>query len=54
MKERDTEIVAIRIKKKLLAQVAQRVTNKKVSRNSWVNWAVTQGLRSHKRKLEDE
>ena len=50
MKERDTAILSVRIKKGLLAQVAQRVANKKVSRNSWIIWAVVQGLRSHRKK----
>ena len=52
MKERDTVIIAIRIKKALLDKVKERVAQKKVSRNSWVNWAITQGLRSHKKKEE--
>ncbi len=50
MKERDTVILPVRIKKDLMAEVDQRVSNKKQSRNSWLIWAINQGLRSHKKK----
>ena len=53
MKERDTVILAVRIKKELLNSVQQRVSKRKVSRNSWIIWAIKEGLRSH-RRVSDE
>jgi len=50
MKERDTVIIAIRIKKALSKEVKQRIGNRKVSRNSWLIWTIKEGLRSHKKK----
>ncbi len=47
MKERDTVILPVRIKKDLMLEVNQKVSRKKVSRNSWLIWAIRQGLRSH-------
>jgi len=49
-KERDTVIVAVRIKKDLLDRVMQRIARRKVSRNGWLIRAILQGLRSHKRR----
>ncbi len=48
MKERDTVILPVRIKKPLLDKVHERVIKRKVSRNSWVLKAIQEGLRSHK------
>lgn len=50
VKERDTVILPVRIKKDLFSQVKERVANLSVSRNSWIIWAIKQGLRSHKKK----
>ena len=51
MKERDTVILPVRIKKSLDAAIKERVTKKGVSRNSWVIKALKNGLRSHKAKV---
>ena len=50
-KERDTVILAVRIKKDLMSEVNQKVARKKMSRNSWMLWAIRQGLRSHHIKM---
>ena len=50
MKERDTIILPVRIKKSLFVRVELKVKSKKVSRNSWVNQAIEERLRSHKKK----
>ncbi len=54
MKKRDTTILAVRIKNDLLAQVIEKVAKKGVSRNSWLLWAIRQGLRSHPRREKNE
>lgn len=51
MKERDTAILAVRIKKTLLAEIARKVAIiKQPSRNAWMTWAIKQGLRRHKKE----
>lgn len=50
MKERDTVILPVRIKKTLLDILNERwPKSKKQSRNAWVNWSITRNLKSHKR-----
>ncbi len=51
MKERDTVILPVRIKKNILAEVNETVPkSKQKSRNAWLNWAIKNGLRPHRRK----
>jgi len=53
MKERDTSILPVRIKKSLLAEVNGAVVkSRQKSRNAWLNWAIKNGLRPHRRKNE--
>ena len=48
MKERDTIILPVRIKKDLMAEVDEQVPKaRQKSRNSWVIWCIKQGLRKH-------
>ena len=47
---RDTDILAVRIKKALLSEVKDKVTRKKVTRNSWVIGCIKEGLRLHKKR----
>jgi len=48
MKERDTVILPVRIKKTVLAELNDRLPDtKQKSRNAWLNWAIQQGLRKH-------
>lgn len=54
MKERDTAILPVRIKKTLLSEVEQKVAKKGVSRNSWLIWSIKQGLRKHERQNDGE
>jgi len=51
MKERDTLILPVRIKKDLMAEVNEQVPNtRQKSRNAWVIWCIKQGMRDHKKK----
>ena len=50
MKERDTDILAVRIKKTLLSEVKEKVTRKKVTRNGWIIGCIKEGLRLHKKR----
>jgi len=50
MKERDTVILPVRIKKDLMAEVEEQVPKtKQKSRNAWVIWAIKLGLRDHRK-----
>jgi len=48
--KRDTVILPVRIKRTMLGDIENRVSRKKVSRNSWMIWAIKEGLRSHTKK----
>ncbi len=50
MKERDTAILSVRIKKDLLSEVQVRTTKLKISRNSWVIKAIEERLREHTKR----
>jgi len=53
MKERDTVIIPIRIKKHLIPKITQAVEiSRKPTRNSWLIWAIGLGLRPHKKRRE--
>jgi hypothetical protein len=47
MKERDTKILPVRIKKDILEEV-NRIVKEKKSRNSWVNEAITTALKKER------
>lgn len=50
-KERDTEILSVRIKKGLLPLIDEAVAkSRKPSRNAWMNWVIKGGFRKHNRK----
>ena len=52
MKERDTVIIPIRVKKKLVSQMTLAIVrSKKPSRNAWLIWAIQMGLRKHKARF---
>lgn len=40
----------IRIKNEILDKVQQRAKRRGLTFNGWINWAVSLGLRSHKKK----
>ena len=46
----DTRAIGIRVPDSQIEKVNRRALKKGVSFNKWVNWAITQGLRSHKKK----
>ncbi len=51
MKERDTVILSIRVKKSLIPKIAEAIRkSRQPTRNSWLNWAIDNGLRSHRGK----
>lgn len=48
MKERDTVILPVRIKKTLLNEIDDNLLKtKQKTRNAWLNWAIKNGLRKH-------
>ena len=50
MPSKNTTIVSARIPDKILAQIKERMARNGKTLNSWVNWAIKQGLRSHKKQ----
>ena len=51
MKERDTVIIPIRVKKSLIPEMLTAIKkSRKPSRNAWLNWAIIQGMRKHNKK----
>ena len=48
---KDTEILTARVKKPLVEILNQRAKRRGITINGWLNWAIRQGIRSHKRKL---
>ena len=54
MKERDTVILSVRIKRELYAQLGDAVkASKQPSRNAWLTWAISLGLRKHTKRTGD-
>ena len=55
MKERDTVIVPIRVKKDMIPEIVKAVkSSRQPSRNAWLNWAISIGLRKHNKKESNE
>lgn len=52
MPSKNTTIVAARIPDKTLAQIKERISGKKTL-NQWINWAISQGLRPHKKNADE-
>ncbi len=48
MPTKNSTIVSARIPDKTLALIVERIDGKK-SLNSWLNWAIKQGLRHHRK-----
>ena len=46
----NTKAIGIRVPVILLEEINRRATWRGVTFNRWINWAVVQGLRSHKKK----
>jgi len=49
MPKRDSIARGVRIKNDVVAAIEQRANRRKISFNSWMNWAIKIGLRSHSR-----
>lgn len=50
-KARTTSILTIRLENELLNRLNERIAiSEKGSRNSWLIWAIEQGLRDHNKK----
>ena len=45
-----TKAIGIRVPVILLEQINRRALRRGVSFNKWVNWALEQGIRSHKKR----
>ena len=50
MPTKDSKVRGVRISNQLIAAIEQRANRKGWSFNRWMNWAIRQGLRSHKGK----
>ena len=49
MPSKNTTIVSARIPDKILSQVKDRLSRNGKTLNEWLNWAIKQGLRSHRK-----
>ena len=47
----ETRAIGIRIKIEDIAKIKERAQRKGYTFNQWMNWAIRQGLRSHKGKV---
>lgn len=54
MPSKNTTIVSARIPDKVLTQIKERISRKGKTLNEWLNWAIKQGLRPHKKKANDD
>ena len=50
MPTKNTTIVSARVPDVKLAEINQRITKRKMTLNQWLNWAILNGLRSHKKR----
>jgi len=50
MPTKDSRVIGVRIKDETIAKIIERASRKGWTFNRWMNWAIIQGLRSHKRK----
>lgn len=48
----DTKAIGIRVPVTLLGEINKRAAQRRMTFNRWMNWAVVQGLRSHKKKAQ--
>lgn len=53
MPTKNTTIVSARIADGTLAQIKARIARKGKTLNGWLNWAIKQGLRPHKKRQEE-
>ena len=49
MTENDSRAIGVRIKTEDIVAIGQRAKRRGWSFNRWVNWAISIGLRSHKK-----
>ena len=47
---KDSTAIGVRIKNGTLAQIMQRANHRNWTFNRWMNWAILQGLRPHRKK----
>jgi len=50
MPSKTTTTVSARIPDKALVQIKERIARRNKTLNAWINWAILNGLRSHKKK----
>ncbi len=50
MPTKDSRVIGVRLTNPLIERIMARATRKGWTFNRWMNWAVLQGLRSHRRK----
>lgn len=49
MPTKGTSTITARVKDETIAEVTQRAAKRGISINAWVNWAINQGLRKHRK-----
>ena len=50
MPTKGTGVLAARVKDETILEVNRKAANRKMSLNAWLNWAISLGLRVHRRK----
>ena len=50
----ESKAIGIRVRTDTLEEIKKRANRKGWSFNRWINWAIIQGLRSHKKKDVNE
>jgi len=51
MPTKNTTILAARVPDDTVAEINQRLIKRGMSLNRWLNWAILNALRSHKKKV---
>ena len=51
MPTKDSKVRGVRIPNNIICEIEQRASHRGWTFNRWMNWAIIQGLRSHKRKV---
>ncbi|KKL69475.1 hypothetical protein LCGC14_2114570 [marine sediment metagenome] len=53
MPTKDSRVIGVRIKESLIEQIKRRANRKGWTVNRWMNWAIQEGLRSHKKGVNN-
>jgi len=53
MPTKNTKIISARVSDDKVELITQKANKRRITINAWINWAIKNGLRSHKRKVGD-